>query len=217
MSEPISSPSSVPGAEAKPAVTYAFDDPDNPEYISGDKIGIVTGGTLAAALAAGFLYHFGAQFYDSFMYVPLFAGLAAGLLLSLVFRMAKLNAMVPVAVCGIAAGLLTYVVRYELTALADRPFLVQRQIVKRAAADPQRDESAIRADVERDITPLNVIPIYLDAVAESGVMVGRRSGSSARVVNGNDYKGRVGLGLLGCVLGSFYGLKGAVRPKKDGA
>ena len=58
-------------------------------------------------------------------------------------------------VCSIAVGLLTYFLRFEFTELADRPYLVEEQTLKRKAANPDRDESAIRADIEREITPLN--------------------------------------------------------------
>ena len=87
--------------------------------------------------------------------------------------------------------------------------------MKRKAANPNRDESAIRADIEREITPLNVVPVYLDAVGDHGVTVSRRGGRT-EVLRGGDYKWRVCYSAVFCIIGSFCTLNGVLRPKKDG-
>lgn len=172
-----------------------FDDPENPDFVSGEKLRTVALGTLIAGLVGGLCYFGVAQVYDSFMHVPLGAGLITGLLLSGAFKYAKLRARTPLIVCGVLAGLLAFAFRFELTGLKERSFLVMERAYQKSEIAPDADHATLIAEAKREITPLNVAWVYVETAAESGVSVSKRYGSGSETLSANDYNLRLLMSL----------------------
>ncbi|MBC8142257.1 MAG: hypothetical protein H7Y38_12535 [Armatimonadetes bacterium] len=200
-----------------PETAYAFDDPENPDFVSGEKIATVAGGTLLAGLIGGGIYFGVAQVYDSLVYVPIGVSLVVAGILSVFFKRAKLRASVPVVVCGVLAGLLAFAFRFELTGLQRQKFLVVIRTFEKHDRFPDADHSKLFAEAKREITPLNVAWVYIDTVAKSGVSIKRGFGSGkGETVDENGYKFRLLVSALICSGGAASVLHGFLHPKANG-